>query len=92
MRQRGVSHCGLAIYINKKNIDLKAKKKNCGNSKYFTKQKNIIFKKNPLKKETKILQVKNICHIKNKPIIITKGPKSIKLLLYTLYNNESKTQ
>jgi len=41
-----VTHCGLAIYI--KNI--LRQKKNYGNSKYFTMQKYIIFKKFILKK------------------------------------------
>jgi hypothetical protein len=40
IKQGGVSHCGLAIYIKK---DLKAKKKNYGNSN-ISPCKNIIFK------------------------------------------------
>jgi hypothetical protein len=51
--QRGVSHCGLAIY----DLPLKSilmQKKNYGNSN-ISPCKNIILKKNPLK-ETKILQ------------------------------------
>jgi hypothetical protein len=50
MKTRGVSHCGLAIYIKKY---LKAKEE-LWKLKYFTMQKIIIIK-NPLK-ETKILQ------------------------------------
>jgi hypothetical protein len=47
-----VSHCGLAIYIKR---HLKRQKKNHENSN-ISPCKNIIFKINPLKKETKILQ------------------------------------
>ncbi len=47
--------CGLAIYIIKKYRSLKAKEE-LWKLKYFTMQKIIlIFKKNPLTKETKIL-------------------------------------
>jgi hypothetical protein len=49
---RGVSHCGLTIYIKKKSI--LRQKKNYGNSN-ISPCKNIVFQKNPLK-ETKILQ------------------------------------
>jgi hypothetical protein len=48
---RGVSHCGLAIYIKKYH---KAKEE-LWKLKYFTMQKYINLPKNPLK-ETKILQ------------------------------------
>jgi hypothetical protein len=48
---RGVSQCGLAIYIKKY---LKSKKKNYGNSN-ISLCKNVVFKKIPLE-ETKILQ------------------------------------
>ncbi len=50
-KTRGVSHCGLAIYIKKY---LKAKEEYYENSN-ISPCKNISFKKNPLK-ETKILQ------------------------------------
>jgi hypothetical protein len=48
---RGVSHCGLAIYIKKY---LKTKEESW-KLKYFTMQKNIIFKKSS-KRNKKILQ------------------------------------
>jgi hypothetical protein len=54
MKTRGVSHCGLAIYIKKY---LKAKEEELWKLKYFTIAKiYIIFLKNPLTKETKIVQ------------------------------------
>jgi len=52
-----VSHCGLAIYIKKY---LEAKEE-LWKLNYFTMQKKFInLQKNPLKKETKILQKDNI--------------------------------
>jgi hypothetical protein len=61
-----VSYCGLAIYIQKKN--LKAKEEELLKLKYFTMKKTIIFKKNP--------------HIiKIDLLFITLGPKCLKVLL-----------
>ncbi len=95
---RGVSHCGIAIYIK---IYIKEKKQNYGNSN-ISSCKNIIFKKfskrnqNPsryyynsiitnlkLQHRHKISSFKNP-HIKNIPII-TKKPKSLRLL-YSIMN------
>jgi hypothetical protein len=50
---RGVSHCGLTIYIKEY---LKAKKEELWKLKFISPCKNITFKNNPLNKETKILQ------------------------------------
>jgi hypothetical protein len=51
VKTRGVSHCGLAIYIKK---NLKAKKK--GKFKYFTMQKYNL-QRNPLKKVPKSFKI-----------------------------------
>jgi hypothetical protein len=54
-KNKGVSYCGLAIYIKK--VSFLRQKKNYENSNNFTMQKNIIFKKIPLKSNSKSFKI-----------------------------------